>query len=517
MALNLKIMKTFVLCVFLITLNACAQTAGSNHSSKESSKNQQAGRNPWYQSGEAKIQSLQAQREFPKRAKNVIFFVGDGMSLATVNAARIYQGQQMGQPGEENLLSFEQFPYTALSKTYNTNLQTPDSAGTMSAMITGVKTKAGAISVDEGVDIGVCGDQKHHVLSLLSRAEIAGMNTGVVSTARLTHATPAATYAHAESRRWEADSDLPKDNKGCKDIAAQLIDYPHGDGPEIAMAGGRRNFLPNTMNDPEYAMLKPGVRTDGRDLTREWLEKYTQSAYVWNHKQLLALDLKNTDHLLGLFEPSHMQYEINRSKDEAGEPSLTEMTETAIGFLAQKNKPYFLMVEGGRIDHGHHAGYAKLAITETVEFSNAVEKALSMVDLNETLIIVTADHAHTMTLSGYAQRGNPILGKIIVPDEYGNPSDQLQLDTQGKPMTTLSYANGPGYINGDQRPDLTHVDTTADNYKQAATIPLKSETHSGEDVVIYATGAGSHLVRGVLEQHLIYHIMKTALFEQIKP
>jgi alkaline phosphatase len=193
------------------------------------------------------------------------------------------------------------------------------------------------------------------------------------------------------------------------------------------------------------------------------------------------------------------------------------MTEVALKMLAQKDKPYFLMVEGGRIDHGHHAGYAKLAITETVEFSNAVEKALSMVDLNETLIIVTADHAHTMTFSGYAQRGNPILGKIVVPDDQGNPSDKLQLDAQGKPMTTLSYANGPGYINGDQRPDLTYVDTTADNYKQAATLPMHSETHSGEDVVIYVTGAGSQLVRGVLEQHLIYHIMKTALSEQIKP
>jgi len=514
MALKTSLTRLSTVCGILLTLAACAgdeikPTSNTNKIISETNNN-------WYQAGEDKIKALQAIPTFPKQAKNVIFFVGDGMSLATVNAARIYQGQQNGQTGEENLLSFEQFPHTALSKTYNTNLQTPDSAGTMSAMITGVKTKAGAISVDEHIDIGVCGDQKHHVLSLLSRAEMAGMNSGVVTTTRLTHATPAATYAHAESRRWETDSDLPKAAGNCKDIAVQLIEFPHGNGLEVAMGGGRRNFIPNTYADPEYSLLKPGKRTDGRDLTQEWLNKYSNSAYVWNKKQLNALDLANTDHLLGLFEPSHMHYEINRSKDQAGEPSLTAMTEVAIRMLTQKDKPYFLMIEGGRIDHGHHAGYAKLALTETVEFSNAIDKALAMVDLNETLILVTADHAHTMTFSGYAQRGNPILGKIVVPDKRGNPSNKLQLDAQGKPMTTLSYANGPGYINGDQRPDLTHVDTSADSYKQAATLPMHSETHSGEDVIIYATGAGSQLVRGVLEQNMTYHIMKAALAEQLK-
>lgn len=472
--------------------------------------------NRWYQSGREKIKALQAATHFPQQAKNVIFFVGDGMSLTTITAARIYQGQQQGQAGEDNQLSFEKFPYTAISKTYNTNLQTPDSAGTMTAMITGIKTKAGAISVDEFIDIGVCGDKKHHIPSLLSQAEMSGMNTGIITTTRLTHATPAATYAHSESRNWEADSDMPRAAADCKDIAAQLIDYPHGDGLEIALGGGRRNFLPDTTQDPEYPLTKKGDRSDKRDLTADWLKKYPNPAYVWNLEQLKAVDLSSIEHLLGLFEPSHMQYELNRHKDKAGEPSLVDMTRTAIQMLQTKDQPFFLMIEGGRIDHSHHAGKAKSALHETVKLSEAVEQALSMVDLNETLIIVTADHAHTLSMNGYAQRGNPILGKIVVPDEQGNPSDKYQLDAQGLPMTTLSYANGPGYINGNQRPDLTHVDTTADDYKQAATLPMHSETHSGEDVVIYATGAGSHLVRGVLEQNMIYHIMKTALKKQLQ-
>ncbi len=473
--------------------------------------------NHWYQQGQQKIKQLQTDKPFPADAKNVIFFVGDGMSLATVTAARIYEGQIQGLEGEENLLRFEQFPYTALSKTYNTNLQTPDSAGTMTAMITGVKTKAGAISIDQRVQLGQCGDKSHHLLSLLSEAELAGYRTGVITTARLTHATPAATYAHAESRHWEADSHIPESQKDqCKDIAWQLIHYPHGDGLEVAMGGGRKNFLSEKQLDPEYPLLQRGARKDGLDLTKLWLEKYPNASYVWNKEQFQAINTKNTDHLLALFDPSHMQYELERQQDAAGEPSLAEMTVTAIQILNKKNHPFFLVVEGGRIDHGHHGGYAKKALHDTVAFSDAIAKAIEMVNLNDTLILVTADHAHTMTMSGYAQKGNPILGKIKIPDEQGNPSEQYQTDAQGKKMTTLSYANGPGYINGDQRPDLEHTDTEANDYKQAATLPMKSETHSGEDVIIYATGAGSQLVRGVLEQNMIYHIIRAAIEKQFK-
>lgn len=471
--------------------------------------------NIWYQQGQQQLQQLLNPTQYPKQAKNVIFFIGDGMSVATVTAARILQGQQQGNSGEENLLSFEKFPQTALSKTYNTNQQTPDSAGTMTAMITGIKTKAGVLSVDETVQRGVCGNKQSHITSLLTEAEQAGLKTGVVTTARLTHATPAATYAHSENRDWEADADIPQQYRSqCQDIARQFVDYDIGDGIEVAMGGGRRNFIGSDSQDLEYPN-KTGKRLDGKDLTKEWLAKHQNSAYVWNQKMLKQLDLSQIDHLLGLFEPSHMQYEIDRANDGAGEPSLSEMTKAALNILQRDQQPFLLVVEAGRIDHGHHAGSAKLALTETVELSDAVDTALSMVDLNDTLIMVTADHAHSFSISGYAKRGNPILGKIAINDRYGNPAEILQKDAQGKPMTTLSYANGPGYINGDQRPDLTHVDTEAKDYKQAATVPLKSETHSGEDVIIYATGAGSQPVTGVLEQNLIYHIMKHALSKQL--
>ncbi|MCK5870557.1 alkaline phosphatase, partial [Methylococcaceae bacterium CS2] len=108
----------------------------------------------WYQQGEkaiqkARLSAKEAAKNSDASAKNIILFVGDGMGISTITAARIYAGQMQGKPGEENILFFEKFPYLALAKTYNTNQQTPDSAGTMTAMMTGMKTKAGIIGVGQ--------------------------------------------------------------------------------------------------------------------------------------------------------------------------------------------------------------------------------------------------------------------------------------------------------------------------------------------------------------------------------
>ena len=492
---------------------ACAQTV-SNESVKATNAPLKV-ESPewWYQQGQNRVKQLSQKQNFPMKAKNVILFIGDGMNISTITAARILEGQRRGESGEENQLSFEKFPQTALSKTYNTNLQTPDSAGTMSAMMTGIKTKGGVISVNGNVKVGDCDSGKNNSeITLLEQAEKLGMSTGVISTARLTHATPAATYAHAVSRGWESDSEIPEieREKGCKDIASQLIDFNYGDGIEVAMGGGRQHFIPNEMNDPEYPNKK-GVRLDQRNLMQEWKAKHSDSQVVWNSEQFNALDTKKTKHLLGLFEPSHMKYEHDNPKDQSGEPSLSEMTKTSLDILKNTERPFFLMVEAGRIDHAHHAGNAYRALVDTIELSNAVQTAVENVNLNETLVIVTSDHSHTFNISGYPQRGNPILGLVKTPDKQGNVIGQLAKDDQGKPYTTLSYANGPGYVNGDNRPDLSHVDVTTPDYKQAATIPLYSETHSGEDVAIFAIGAGSQLVHGTIEQNVIYHIMRHAL------
>ncbi|RYY39284.1 MAG: alkaline phosphatase, partial [Sphingomonadales bacterium] len=162
----------------------------------------------------------------PTRAKNVILFIGDGMGISTITAARIYEGQKRGQTGEENLLSFEKFPQTALVKTYNTDAQVPDSAGTATAMNAGVKTRIGSIGVGEAAERGDCASGKANPLpSSAEAAKRAGLQVGIVTTTRITHATPAAVYGHSVSRDWESDKDIPAAERpeGCADLAAQLV------------------------------------------------------------------------------------------------------------------------------------------------------------------------------------------------------------------------------------------------------------------------------------------------------
>lgn len=463
----------------------------------------------WLESGKESIKASVKLNPNEHKAKNVILFVGDGMGISTITAARIFEGQTKpdNRGGEENSLSFERLPYLALSKTYSVNQQTPDSAPTMTAMITGVKTNDGELSVGMQVhrqEKNADEINAYKVKTLLEQAEERGLSTGIISTARLTHATPAACYAHTSERDWESDAQMPAD-AGFSDIAKQLLDFNYGNGLEVAMGGGRSMFLPNTTPDPEDAG-KFGGRKDGLDLTQQWLSQYPKSAYVYDKAGFDAIDAKHTDHLLGLFERSHMEYEYDRASDIGGEPSLTEMTDKAIDILSKNKKGFVLMVEAGRIDHAHHAGNAYRALTDTVELSNAVRKALEKTNARDTLIVVTADHSHTFTIAGYPERGNPILGLVKQPG-----ASAFATDKNGMPYTTLGYANGPGYRGPNARPDLTLVDTSHPDFLQEAAIPLSSETHAAEDVAIFAGGPKAHLFHGVQEQSYIYQVMATAL------
>lgn len=481
----------------------------------------------WFADGAA---AARANAPARAHAKNVIVFLGDGMSIPTITAARILDGQRKGGSGEENRLSFETFPSTALVKTYETNQQTPDSAGTMTAIMTGVKTRAGHIGVDQVPNHGDCAASRgHELVSALELAAAAGLATGVVTTTRLTHATPAATYGHLPNRNWEVDAGIPERERaaGCADFARQFVEFPFGGGVTVALGGGRSGFMPAAQRDPEYHGLA-GKRLDGRDLVAEWQRK-PGAAYVWNAQQLAAIDPAKTRHLLGLFEPEHMRYEIERAGDPGGEPNLADMTRAALSLLRNNPKGYFLMVEGGRIDHGHHAGNAQRALTETIEFAKAVAVADEMTSAADTLILVTADHAHTLSFVGYPARGNPILGKVRGSSSEGTPSKELARDATGLPYATLSYANGPGYAGASAqqpegakryphraegyqparngRPDLTEVDTEAADYEQEALLPLPAETHGGDDVAAYARGPGSAAIHGSMEQNALFHVL----------
>ena len=297
----------------------------------------------------------------------------------------------------------------------------------------------------------------------------------------------------------------------------------YSDGIEVAFGGGRRHFLPKdaSFNSADAVSAIEGDRTDGVDLTAKWQAQYQNGQYIIDQAGFDAIDASSTERVLGLFNESHMQYEADRSNDIAGEPSLTALTSKAIDILDNNEKGFFLVVESGRIDHGHHAGSAYNALTDTIEFSNAVQAAIDNTNPEETLILVTADHSHVFTIAGYPKRGNPILGKVV---NVGATEPALAGD--GMPYTTVGYTNGKGFRNlvnetdadltysADAvagRQDLTTVDTTSTGFHQEATVPLSSETHAGEDISLHASGPGAHLAQGVIEQSVVFHIINQSL------
>lgn len=543
-------LKFIFLCLIifsgLFSLSACGKVDdNSPQASEQTNPLLSPSSNPWYSAGHQQIKNknvlIKDINPNIGAAKNVILFVGDGMSLTTVTAARILEGQKQGLLGEENSLSFDGFPFSGLAKTYAVDAQVPDSASTSTAMVTGVKTHNRVLGLSEWAIVGDCDSAKgNELVSIFDLAEIAGLSSGIVTTTRVTHATPAALYAKSAHRNWEDPSEMPKSaiEAGCEDIASQLIHFEsslegrfagaESNGIEVVMGGGLRHFLPLKPEDsqqtsdnkaPEHSS-QWGQRSDNRNLIREWQRAYPEGLYVDNLDDFDNKITATTERVLGLFNASHLRYETDRENKQASEPSLSEMTAKAIAVLSSNPKGYFLMVEGGRIDHAHHVGNAFNALEDTIELSEAVKTAVASTSDTDTLIIVTADHGHVFTMGGYPKRGNPILGKVVSVGK-----DEPSLAADHLPFTTLGYAIGRGHRHlGSEtdadlgyglniaagRKDLRDVDTTEPGFFQEALIPRGSESHSGEDVPVYALGPGSHLITGSNEQTVIFHAINHA-------
>ena len=303
------------------------------------------------------------------------------------------------------------------------------------------------------------------------------------------------------NRNWEgADLAYPVADRasGCPDLAQQMVAFPGG--LDLMLGGGRAVFQPRE---------KGGKRDDGKDLVADWQARYPKGTYVAEAATLRALPLSAKGPVLGLLADEHMAFETDR--DPAKQPSLTEMTRFALARLPKASrKGYYLMIEGGRIDHAHHAGNAYRALSETQQFAAAVAEVLKTVNLDETLVLVTADHSHVMTIAGYPRRGNDIMGFIqSVKEGEASGSESPEgwaLDKTGRPMTTLTYANGPAL--GKNQPRLTPDDK---NFQQDKLYPTDGESHGGEDVALFAAGPRANLVGGVLEQNVVFHIMAEAL------
>ncbi|MFM5409588.1 alkaline phosphatase [Aeromonas veronii] len=429
-------------------------------------------------------------------AKNVILFIGDGMGPTVLTATRLFK------VGEEGNLEMMKLPRSARIKTFSNDAQTTDSAPSMAAYTTGVKMNNEVIAMSSdtkavapGKDVNgnktvnnCSSDNGKPVPTILELAKAAGKSVGAVTTTELTHATPAATYAHICHR------------DAAYDIAAQAVpggagfNQALGDGVDVLMGGGANHWTP-------YSASNKGGRNDNRDLTAEM--KAQGYSYVTTRSELAKV---TSGKVLGLFSSkSHLDYELDRvAKGTANtQPSLSEMTAKAIDLLSKNSQGYFLMVEGGRIDHALHGTNAKRSLTDAVALDEAVKTALGKVDLNNTLIVVTADHDHTMTINGYSAKGNPVL------DLVKNGDGSTQNDVDGKPFTTLVFGNGPN--RPDVRPVLTSDQVMANDYLQETGVKLTSETHGGGDVMLFADGAGSNRFKGTLDNTKVFGKLREAL------
>ncbi|NXS57093.1 PPBT protein, partial [Brachypteracias leptosomus] len=440
--------------------------------------------------------ALRLQRLNQNVAKNLILFLGDGMGVSTVTAARILKGQLQNRKGEESLLEMDQFPYVALAKTYNTNAQVPDSAGTATAYLCGVKANEGTVGVTAGVTRDRCNTTKgQEVTSILRWAKDAGKAVGIVTTTRVTHATPSAAYAHSANRDWYSDGEMPPDalEGGCRDIARQLVE--NIPDIEVILGGGRKYMFPKNASDVEYPHEDKhrGTRLDRRDLVQAWHNAKPPgkvAKYVWHRRDLLALNLSRVDFLLGKswYPRVPQPYWVNRGEVKQGRGGSRRDAKRCWG------------LPGGRIDHGHHEGKAKQALHEAVELDRAIGLATRLTSAQDTLSVVTADHSHVFTFGGYTPRGNPIFG--LAP---------MQSDVDRKPFTSILYGNGPGYkIVAGERENVSAVDFAHANYQAQSAVPLRQETHGGEDVAVFARGPMAHLLHGVHEQNYIPHAMAYA-------
>lgn len=277
--------------------------------------------------------------------------------------------------------------------------------------MSGVKANFNTIGVTGHVlrnDCRAAHRSSNYAESIVTWAQRAGKATGVVTTTRITHASPAGAYGHVANREFECDNDIAIHGQNiseCRDLAKQLILDSPGNNLNVIFGGGRKKFHSRKTKDDQGIS---GQRNDGLNLIDEWKQRNPNGKYIYDQDGLKNLKYIEVDKVLGLFHPDQMSY--NLDADRSKEPSLEEMTIAAVNILNKNNSGYFLFVEGGRIDHAHHDSLAHKALDETVEFSKAIQAAINLTDPSNTLIVVSSDHSHTMSISGYPTRGTNILG-----------------------------------------------------------------------------------------------------------
>ncbi|MCA6118686.1 alkaline phosphatase [Bradyrhizobium sp. WSM 1738] len=460
----------------------------------------------------------------PRKAKNVILFIGDGMSPAHRVAARllskgIAEGKSLGK------LAIDDMPHMALVATAGSDSIITDSANSASAYATGHKSAVNAMGVYADRTKDPLDDPKVETIASLVKRRL-NMAVGIVSNTEIEDATPAAMLAHTR-RRAEYDP---------------IVEQYFAAKPEVLLGGGSANFLPKAAS---------GKRKDDVD----YIARFREAGYPFatTAGELNALAAKpETRRLLGLFAAGNMDGALDRKFLKGGgvkkfpeQPDLTEQVEAALNVLSRNEAGFFLMVESGMIDKYAHLLDMERAVYDTIMLDNSVRLAKDWASKrgDDTLILVVADHNHPNSLVGTinddmsATPNVPFRERVGVYDKAGFPNYPAP-DAEGYPsrvdvsrrLAIFSASLPDHYETFRPKLDDPNAPTVKgdeagtfkanDKYKDVPGAVLRpgnlpamigASVHSGEDVILTAMGPGSERVRGSMDNTEVFRVMAEAL------
>ena len=474
-----------------------------------------------------------------KKAKNVILFVGDGMSLQAREVARILsKGMTNGKYND--LLAMEKLDHNAVITTSGYDSLVTDSANSASAYATGHKSVVNAMGVYEDSTKDPFDDPKvENIAEIVKRTR--GMSVGIITQAESTDATPAAMIGHTRRR---ANQDF---------LAKSYLDAYHR--PDVIMGGGSARYLPKSV---------PGSkRKDNDNVIQDFKDLgYT---FVTNSKEMMAAPSDKP--MLGLFHTGTMNVYIDREmlknpkvlKGFDDQPNLMNMTKKSLDILSKNPNGFFAMIEGASIDKQLHVMDWQRAAYDTIEFDKSIEYAEKWAKEHgdNTLIIVLADHAHGISISGtYHERDGKkgteavrVYANSIFPTFKDANHDGFPDNPDPDVTLAIQYANHPEYYenyhfmktptppalavtetkeeavqNGDkvEYHQVSHASSKANPARihpgdPAELMPANTpkndpqECHSADDILLNAGGPGSEYFHGTMDNTEVFFGMMRAL------
>lgn len=455
----------------------------------------------------------------PRRAKNVILFVGDGMTVANRTLARLMsKGMVEGRYNGE--LAMDDMPHMALISTAGTDSVITDSANSAHAYTTGHKSCTNALGVYCAKNKNTLLHPKVETIAELAKRKGGGMAVGVVTNTEIEDATPASMVSHTRRR-----SDYN-----------EIVEMFHAVKPEVILGGGSPNFLPQST---------PGSkRKDDQDFIRN----FERDGFTFvSTKAELQKAASGSQKVLGLFNTGNVDGALDLKILKKGsvskfpdQPDVAEMTKAALDILSKDPRGFVLMVESGRIDKYSHSLDWERSVYDTIMLDNSVQIAKDFAgSRNDTLIIVVPDHAHPMSLIGVyddAKPGQTPREKLGIYGDAGFPN-YPPADKEGFPPSVdvsrrlaVSYGAYPDhcfsakpYLNGEFVPSSKGPDgkTNVANEKECTpgaarvtgNLPFEASSgvHSGDDLILTAMGPGAEKFRGHLENIKVFRIMAEAL------